>query len=131
MNNKIEEISKRIQYSADQIKKSSRVLNTAKNILDFEENEEDTDYISINNRAYYSIFYSINSVLAVDGIECHKHKDAIAIFNQYYVHAGLFSKEFGRKISVSKDLREESDYTMLFNVVRRRQRRSFGNYKCC
>ena len=26
----------------------------------------------------------------------------------------MFSKEFGRKISVSKDLREESDYTMLF-----------------
>ena len=35
-----------------------------------------------NNRAYYSIFHSIQAIHAMDGKEYRKHKDAIGNFNK-------------------------------------------------
>lgn len=34
-----------------------------------------------NNRAYYSIFYYIRAVLAMERIDFKKHKDVLAYFN--------------------------------------------------
>lgn len=37
------------------------------------------------NRSYYSVFYAVKSVLAVEGVDFKRHKDAIGYFNQHYV----------------------------------------------
>ena len=42
-------------------------------------------YKSANNRAYYAIFHSIRSVLALEPIDFKKHKDVIAYFNKNYI----------------------------------------------
>ena len=40
----------------------------------------DKYFKSANSRAYYSIFYSIRSVLALESIDFRRHKDVLRIF---------------------------------------------------
>lgn len=67
-------------------------------------------YKSANNRAYYSIFYSIKSVLALEPIDFKRHKDVTAYFNKNYVHTGIFPKDIGHRIVEASKTREDSDY---------------------
>lgn len=73
-------------------------------------------YKAANNRAYYSIFHSIRSVLALEPIDFKKHKDVISHFNQYYVNMGIFPKQMGRRIARANQVREDSDYDDEFVV---------------
>ncbi len=68
------------------------------------------DLIGANNRAYYSIFYAIRAVLALEQIDFKKHKDVLAYFNQNYVNMNIFPKNIGRNIAQASKLRERSDY---------------------
>ena len=67
-------------------------------------------YKSANNRAYYSIFYSIKAVLALEHVDFKRHKDVIAYFNQHYINTENFPKKLGHKISLAQSIREDSDY---------------------
>ena len=63
-----------------------------------------------NNRAYYSIFHTIRSVLALEPIDFKKHKDVVGYFNKNYVKTEIFPKNMGRKIADATSIREDSDY---------------------
>ena len=67
-------------------------------------------YKSANNRAYYSIFHSLKSILAMEPIDFKRHKDVISYFNKNYVNTQIFPKSVGRKISNASNIREDSDY---------------------
>lgn len=67
-------------------------------------------YKSANSRAYYSIFHSIRSILALEPVDFKRHKDVIAYFNQNYIKTEIFPKMLGKKISQASKLREDSDY---------------------
>ena len=71
---------------------------------------------SANNRAYYSIFHSMKAVLALEPIDFKRHKDVIAYFNKNYIHAEIFPKSMGRRISDASRIREDSDYDDEFVV---------------
>lgn len=73
-------------------------------------------YKSANNRAYYAIFHSIRSVLALEPKDFKRHKDVIAYFNKNYVNREIFPKYMGRKISRANSVREDSDYDDEFIV---------------
>ena len=73
-------------------------------------------YKSANNRAYYSIFHSIKSVLALEPIDFKKHKDVQAYFNKNYVNKEIFPKTMGRRIAEASKMREDSDYDDEFIV---------------
>lgn len=73
-------------------------------------------YKAANNRAYYSIFHSIRSVLSVEPIDFKRHKDVLAYFNKNYVNTNIFPKELGRKISRASQIREDSDYDDKFEA---------------
>lgn len=75
-------------------------------------------YKSANNRAYYSIFHAIKSVLALEAIDFKKHKDVQAYFNKNYVKTEIFPKKMGRKIVEASTIREDSDYDDDFVVDR-------------
>ena len=66
------------------------------------------------NRSYYASFYAIKAVLALEGIDFKRHKDAIGYFNKSYVATDKFSRVLGRKIGMLKQLREKSDYDDFF-----------------
>ena len=59
-------------------------------------------YKAANNRAYYSIFHSIRSVLSLEPIDFKRHKDVVAYFNQYYINTEIFPKNFRKKNIKSK-----------------------------
>lgn len=83
---------------------SKESLNDAKILF------EAGSYKSANNRAFYSIFYAINSVHALNGIAYRRHKDAIANFNKEYVKTEIFPKEMGKRIAKAEVIRHASDY---------------------
>ena len=37
------------------------------------------------NRSYYTAFYAVKAVLALEEVDFKRHKDAVAYFNQHYV----------------------------------------------
>ncbi len=63
-----------------------------------------------NNRAYYSIFYAIRAILAMEKIDFKRHKDVLAYFNQNYVKTEIFPRQMGRRIIMASKVREDSDY---------------------
>lgn len=63
-----------------------------------------------NNRAYYSIYYSLTAVLCLEPIAFKRHKDTLGYFNKNYVHTGIFPEEIGRNISKAQKVRHASDY---------------------
>ena len=67
-------------------------------------------YKGANNRAYYSIFHSIKSVLALEPIDFKRHKDVLAYFNKNYIYSEIFPRKMGRKIAEASSIREDSDY---------------------
>lgn len=73
-------------------------------------------YKSANNRAYYAIFHSIRSVLALEPIDFKRHKDVIAYFNKNYINTEIFPRKMGRRIARASQVREDSDYDDEFIV---------------
>lgn len=67
-------------------------------------------YKAANNRAYYSCFHAVDSILALEPIAFKKHKDTLAYFNKNYVKTEMFPKEIGRKLSKMEIIRHKSDY---------------------
>lgn len=63
-----------------------------------------------NNRAYYSIYYSLTAVLCLEPVAFKRHKDTIGYFNKNYVHTGIFPDNIGRSISKAAKVRHASDY---------------------
>ena len=62
------------------------------------------------NRSYYAAFYAVKAVIALEGVDFKRHKDAIAYFNKQYVKDGPISRDIGRKLGRLKQYREEGDY---------------------
>lgn len=77
------------------------------------------------NRSYYAVFYSIKAILAIEGIDFKRHKDAVAYFNKSYVATGVFPREVGKRLGRIKMMREESDYSDFFIVSEEDARRQY------
>lgn len=73
-------------------------------------------YKTANSRAYYSIFYSIRAVLALEPIDFKRHKDVTAYFNKNYIKTEIFPKEYGHRIIEAFNVRDDSDYDDEFVV---------------
>ena len=98
MENSIEELSK---YRYDN---SVEALEDARLMF------ENGRYKNALNRAYYSVFYAIKAVNALDRFDSSKHSGVIAHFNQEYVKSGTFPKELSKIIRLSSENREKADY---------------------
>ena len=59
-----------------------RIENAKEDLLTATENLEAGRYRSANNRAYYSMFHAIRSLLALDGIDFKKHSQLLGYFNK-------------------------------------------------
>ena len=65
---------------------------------------------SIINRAYYSMFYAILSLLVFEPFSSSKHSGVISYFNRHFIKRGVFSLELGRAVNKAFDLRQRGDY---------------------
>lgn len=62
------------------------------------------------NRSYYAVFYSIKAILAIEGIDFKRHKDAV--------------REVGKRLGRIKMMREESDYSDFLLFLKRMRENS-------
>ena len=92
-------------YARYRLNKAKETLETAKLIF-----EDGRDLTSANNRAYYTIFYAIRAILAIEEVDFKRHKDVLAYFNKEYVNKEIFPKKIGKKISQAQRIREDCDY---------------------
>jgi len=68
------------------------------------------DYDSANNRAYYSMYHAIRSLLALEGLDFKKHSQTIGYFNKNYIYAKLIGAQFTKMITEASNSRNSSDY---------------------
>lgn len=71
-------------------------------------------YRAANNRAYYSIFHAMRSVLAFDGYDSKKHSGIIAVFRKDYIKNGIFDVSLSDIIGSASEIRNASDYDDMF-----------------
>lgn len=74
------------------------------------------DYKGAANRAYYAIFHSMRSILALDEKDFAKHSGVSAYFRKEYIKTGIFDVEYSDIIREAFDIRSESDYDDFFVI---------------
>ena len=92
------------------LEKSEHCIKAAK-IL--QGNEFFEDAVS---RAYYGIFWAVETVHILNGQHIKTHKEAIGRFNRDYVHTEIFPKSFGEKLKKASKSRERCDYSTNLNT---------------
>ena len=53
-------------------------------------------------------------MLAIEGVDFKRHKDAVAYFNKTYGASGKVSREVGKRLGRIKTVREDSDYSEFY-----------------
>lgn len=94
-----------------QLKIAEEMLGDAKLLY------EQKRFRSAASRAYYAIFHAAKALLNQVGHNCQSHGGAISRFGQYIVNAGLMDKDFSKFLGRAYNLREKSDYGLLFEGI--------------
>ena len=68
----------------------------------------------VANRIFYAAFHAVSALLIHDHIEVRSHKGAGLMFGQKYVIPGIFTQEDGRLYAKLQELREKSDYNLVY-----------------
>ena len=99
---------KRQALSVYRMEQAEETLTAAKMCLEYHL------YKDCINRSYYVAFYAVKAVLAIEGVDFKRHKDAVAYFNKTYVASGKVSREVGKRLGRIKTVREDSDYSEFY-----------------
>lgn len=102
--------SNRVELSKYRYDKATECLKSAKALLNL------NDYRGAVNRAYYSVYHGMRSILALDMVEFKKHSGNISYFRQNYIKQGIFDIEFSKIISLTSETRNSSDYDDFFVI---------------
>jgi uncharacterized protein (UPF0332 family) len=75
--------------------------------------EQGRSTMTIVNRSYYAMFYSLLALLQTTGKISSKHSVVISFFDREYIKTGIFPKEMSKAIHDAFDLRQEADYEVI------------------
>ncbi len=106
-----------------------RLERAKEDIATAQRNFESGDYRAANNRAYYAIFHSLRSVLALDEFDSKKHSGIISEFRKRYIKEGIFDVEISKMIEKAFEIRNESDYDDMFIAVKSDTEKQIQNAK--
>ncbi len=87
------------------------------------------DYKTAANRAYYSVFFAMRAVLALDGFDSKKHSGIISEFRKNYIKTGIFSTEMSDIISSLFNVRSSSDYDDFYIISKEKVTKQYENAK--
>ena len=62
------------------------------------------------NRIYYSMYYAVQALLALQGRSFSKHGQVKGFFNREFVKSGRLPKEMGRLFNKAFEYRQKFDY---------------------
>jgi len=102
------EFDKKKVYARYRLERAKEEYETAIDML------RNNHFRAANNRAYYSIFHAIRSVLAFDGFDSKKHSGIIAYFRKEYIKSGIFPIEMSDIIGTAFEIRNASDYDDMY-----------------
>ena len=103
------------------LQKAGSKLKTARKLF------EDGFYDDSVSRSYYSMFHAASILLMLKGIEVHSHSGLVQMFGLHLVKTGEIDKKFGKMLSQVKELREDSDYEVLFEASKEEAELSLQN----
>ena len=85
------------------------------------------DYKTAVNRSYYSVFYAMRAVLALDGYDSKKHSGIISEFRRRYVKTGVFREELSDIVGELFMVRSGGDYDDFYVVSREKAQTQYRN----
>lgn len=97
-------LQERIDLSSFRLDKAYQMVRTAY------VNVESNDYASACNRSYYAIFHAMRAVLALDGVDEHRHSHLISEFRKNYLKTNILDRALSDIIGNAFQVRNESDY---------------------
>ena len=100
----VDYVSSKKDLSDYRLDKAENCLRAAKALLGLELYEDAA------NRAYYCIFHTIRSLLALDGVEFKRHSGNVSYFREKYIKTGIFDKSLSVIIGDAFTVRSDSDY---------------------
>ena len=86
------------------LEKSEEALRAAQSMFD------QGMLIFAMNRIYYSMYYSVQALFALQGKSFSKHGQIKGFFNREYVKSGKLSKDMGRLFNKAFEYRQKFDY---------------------
>lgn len=98
----------KIQYVNFRIKSSKETLSASKTLF------ENGYWNSCVNRLYYSIFYAVNALLVVNGIQPKTHTSVKSQFSLHFIKTKKLNSKYGRLLNTLYDWRQRGDYENLF-----------------
>jgi len=96
---------KQVQLARYRLTQAEETLDEAKFLLSGKKSPR-----SIINRAYYSMYYSLLSLLIFEEFISSKHIGMLSFFNREFIKTGIFPKEMGKWINKAFELRQTGDY---------------------
>lgn len=115
MENDMKELSK---YRMEQAR---QCITSAKALVEIE------DYKGAANRSYYAVFHAMRSVLALEGKDFSKHSGVSAYFRKEYIKTGIFAVELSDIISMTFEIRSNSDYDDFYVISVEEVNEQIGN----
>ncbi|MGN0162839.1 MAG: HEPN domain-containing protein [Candidatus Ornithomonoglobus sp.] len=103
------------------LEKAEICLNDAKLLL------ENNSFMAAANRAYYAIFHSTRTILALDGEDRKKHSGVIAYFQQNYIKTAIFDKDCSYILQNAFEIRQEADYEDFYILSKDEARQQVDN----
>ncbi len=98
---KPEDVSALVAY---RMEKSKEAIKSAELLL---KNEMLTFSV---NRVYYSMFYAVQALLAIDGVSFSKHGQVKGYFNRQLIKTMVLPKELGQIYNKAFEYRQKFDY---------------------
>lgn len=99
----------RIEYVKYRIESSYKTFDAAKILA------ENGFWDSAVNRLYYAVFYAVNALLVMNGIQTKSHSATKSQFSMHFVKTGKFDKKYGKLLSELFDWRQKGDYENIFD----------------
>ncbi|MCL2427019.1 MAG: HEPN domain-containing protein [Oscillospiraceae bacterium] len=99
--------------SINRIEHALRKLKAA-NVLYGEEMYEDAC-----NRAYYAVYHSIRSVLALDNREFSSHGETLGYYRKEFLKTNIHDRSLSNTIKITETLRTGGDYDDFLEIVQK------------
>ena len=86
-------------------------------------------YRACISRAYYSLYHTVQALLAAKNINARTHRGLIQQFGQQFIKPGELSQKLSRTLSETFDLRQLSDYDETIPITQQQADKTLENAK--
>ena len=87
----------------------------------------ENSYKGAVNRAYYCVFHSIRSILALMRVDFKSHKAIMSYFREHYIKTGVLDTRLSRILGDLFLARTESDYDDFYTIEKEETAKQIEN----